>query len=56
MPIDRGFRQEMLTRKRQEYQEIVRHYFGGFSTEAVLGPRGGGSGVSADAEESKGGI
>lgn len=33
MPIDRGFKEEMLNRKREEYAEIVRNYFGDFSTE-----------------------
>ena len=41
IPIDRGFRDEMLERKREEYQEIVRNYFGDFSTENVLGAAGG---------------
>lgn len=35
MPIDKEFREEMLSRKRQEYFEIVKNYFGDFTHEAV---------------------
>jgi hypothetical protein len=30
MPIDQGFRDEMLNRKRKEYFDIVQKYFGDF--------------------------
>lgn len=40
IPIDRGFKDEMLKRKREEYQEIVRKYFGDFSNENVLSAAG----------------
>jgi hypothetical protein len=35
IPIDQEFRSEMLGRKREEYFQIVKNYFGDFSNEAV---------------------
>lgn len=36
MPIDQGFNNETMNRKREEYHEIVMKYFGGFQSEKVL--------------------
>ena len=35
IPIDKEFRKEMLARKREEYFQIVKNYFGDFSNESV---------------------
>jgi len=35
LPIDKEFRTEMLSRKREEYNEIVKNYFGDFSHSSV---------------------
>lgn len=35
MPINQGYRDEMLKRKRKEYIDIVQKYFGDFEYESV---------------------
>ena len=35
MPIDKEFREQVLSNKRDEYFQIVKNYFGDFSHEAV---------------------